>query len=138
MAITVPQPGQEISATDFGAPVANQLNGIAPTVWTALPLSNSWVPDAGSPVQYRKIGDIVYIRGIARNGVITTGTIGATLPTGFRPPQNGQLMTISHNGTSWLLAELDIITDGTIKIGAGFPGPASGYMPMAFYFSTLA
>jgi hypothetical protein len=83
MAITVPAAGQPVSASTFGIPVANQLNGIAPTAWTAVTFSNGWTATAGMGFAYRKSGDRVEFK-----GGITPGTLGSaafTLPAGFRP-----------------------------------------------------
>ncbi len=57
-----------------------------PTAWTGVTYVNSWV-DHGAPnqgVQYRKIGDLVYMRGSAKNG--TLNGQATTLPAGHRPP----------------------------------------------------
>lgn len=58
----------------------------APSTWTAVTFQNSWM-DYGAgyqTVQYRKVGDIVYLRGLMRNG--TLAAVAFTLPVGFRPP----------------------------------------------------
>ena len=55
--------------------------------WTPFTFQNNWVNYGGNypPGGYRKIGDIVYLRGLIRNGTLG-GTIPfATLPVGFRP-----------------------------------------------------
>jgi hypothetical protein len=84
MAITVPAAGQPVSASTFGIPVANQLNGIAPTAWTNLTLQNGWTNASGQQAaQYRKIGDMVQLRGGIAGG--TLNAIAFTLPVGFRP-----------------------------------------------------
>lgn len=90
MAITVPIDGQEISASTFGAPVANEVNRmtplvVAPTAWTNVIFQNSWVNYGSGEqnIQYRKIGDVVYLRGVMKSGGLST--VAFTLPTGFRP-----------------------------------------------------
>jgi len=55
--------------------------------WTPLTLESGWTALSGEVPGYRKIGDVVYLRGSA----MLTGTYGssgaslATLPAGFRP-----------------------------------------------------
>lgn len=57
------------------------------TAWTALPLNGNWTAIGGTsaPVQYRKVGDMVQIRGEVRFAV-GGGNPMATLPVGFRSP----------------------------------------------------
>lgn len=59
--------------------------------------SGSWVNSAGGSetAAYRKIGDIVYLRGSIKNG--TLGATAFTLPVGFRPPI-GLLFATESNG----------------------------------------
>jgi len=54
--------------------------------WNAVTFQNSWV-NFGSgyqDAQYRKVGDIVYIRGWVKGGA--AGVAMFTLPAGYRPP----------------------------------------------------
>lgn len=89
MAITVPKDGDIISAGTFGIPVANEVNRMTPiatvTPWADLALQNGYANEAGfQKAQYRKIGDVVYLRGSIT--VATTNTAYVfTLPAGFRP-----------------------------------------------------
>lgn len=84
------------------------IGGVA-TAWTAPTLLNSWVNFGGTQqvAQYRKIGDIVYLRGLIRFGTINLPAF--TLPAGFRPPADlvfpsqdnntmGRVDVISING----------------------------------------
>ncbi|MBI1805872.1 MAG: hypothetical protein HYR76_02325 [Ignavibacteria bacterium] len=60
-------------------------NIIGSTAWTDLPLPAGFV----GPAQYRKIGDIVYLRGAigkADNSHFDDFAVIGTLPAGFRPP----------------------------------------------------
>lgn len=59
-----------------------------PTAWTAPAFLNGWANIGGAfqVAQYRRVGDVVELR-----GVIAGGTIGLAcfqLPVGFRPPAN--------------------------------------------------
>jgi hypothetical protein len=114
MAIIVPQPGQEISATDFGAPVANQLNGIIPTVWTVLTLSASWTHQAGQSVSYRKVGDMVQLRGRMDGGLSNTTVF--TLPTGYRPPFDVVLAIAGVASGAWGAASALLGATGALSI----------------------
>ena len=51
--------------------------------WLNVTLINSWVTIAGQQVpQYRKLGDLVFLRGVCRSG----SDAAFSLPVGFRPP----------------------------------------------------
>lgn len=88
--------------------------------WTAAsPFTNSYTNLAGGqPLQYRKVGDEVFIR-----GAIKPGTVGAscfTLPAGFRPPNN---MTFPVGGTM-TAASAVLLPSITINAAAGTMIPA--------------
>lgn len=124
MAITVPVVGQEISAGTFGIPVATEVNRLttltAPTAWTNPVYTNGWAGLTSSgiqPAQYRKIGDIVYIRGNIYGGSL--GVSAFTLPVGFRPPLNLYPMVIAQGGT---LGYLVVGSAGTIVPNAANNG----------------
>lgn len=56
--------------------------------WTAPTLAWSWV-NFGAPhqdVQYRKVGDLVQIRGLMKNGTMAAPAFN--LPAGYRPPKD--------------------------------------------------
>lgn len=56
-----------------------------PNAWTAVTFQNSWADYGGGfqTCQYRKLGDMVQLRGLMRLG--TAGTTAFTLPAGYRP-----------------------------------------------------
>lgn len=61
------------------------------TPWTAVTFENSWV-NYGAPfqeVEYRRFGDNVQLRGVAKDGTAGTDRM-FTLPVGFRPPANAE------------------------------------------------
>lgn len=73
-------------------------NGVTyPTDWTPVTFTNSWVNFGGvyNTCQYRKVGDIVYLRGLMSSGTI--GLASFTLPAGFRPPADLYFSTVSNN-----------------------------------------
>lgn len=94
MAITRPTTKTVISTTNFGIPVVDEVNRlgtvITPTAWTDVTFQNGWVNYGGvyAPVQKRKVGDIVYLRGVMKSGL--TNNTAFTLPVGFRPPMKLQ------------------------------------------------
>ena len=65
-----------------------------PTPWANVTFQNGWTNQAApyQTCQYRKVGDIVYLRGMMING--TAGTVAFTLPAGFRPPLTIEIPTI--------------------------------------------
>jgi len=69
---------------------------LQPTAWTAVTFQNGWV-NMGAPyqdAQYRKVGDVVQLRGMMKSGTITTAAF--SLPVGFRPPADLILGTVSN------------------------------------------
>ena len=135
MAITVPQPTWNISAVDFGQPVANQLNALAPTAWTNLTLQNSWT--ALTACQYRKVNDIVYVRGSMQNGTPAAGTVLATLPSGFRPTATFYVTQPYYFG-GWKHGVLQLEPTGDVKIGAdALAGSAQPLSLDRIYFSIV-
>ena len=122
MPITVPVTGDEISASAFGAPVANEVNRLTPlvdsrtpTAWTTVTYQNSWVTEGPQPAQYRKIGDIVYFRGSIKAG--TNNTTAWTMPVGFRPPTVLTLPTLYYDAaTGWKPCRLYLLTDGQVQV----------------------
>jgi len=115
MPITVPIAGQEISASAFGIPVANEVNRMTPvttvTAWTALSLTNGWANVGGwGSAQYRKVGDMVQLRGVVSGG--TANSSVATLPAGFRPPDQITVpYAVNGSGANYL----SLTPTGTIQ-----------------------
>ena len=111
MAITVPVAGNEVSVTDFGKPVADQLNALVPTAWANLTLQNSWA-NYQVTCRYRKVGDICYLQGCAHGGA--NNTVVFTLPVGFRPLV--RINAIAYHWPSAPSAYFVLIeTDGTFR-----------------------
>jgi hypothetical protein len=90
---------------------------LASTAWTAVTFTNGWVNvGAGwQTCQYRKVGDIVYIRGRIKSGTI--GAAAFTLPAGFRPPASQQFIATSNDGAT--LAMMQILDTGTAAPATG-------------------
>lgn len=78
----------------------------ATTVWTQPTLVNSWVDYGGAfaLIAYRKVGDIVQLRGTAKDG--TLNTTAFTLPVGFRPAATYRIGTCDGS--------IDVATSGAV------------------------
>jgi hypothetical protein len=63
---------------------------IIPEPWTNLPLLNSWGNEGGTIqiAQYRRVGDLVTLRGTATKTASSPADVLFILPAGFRPPAN--------------------------------------------------
>lgn len=113
--------GDGVSTITAGAVFdARNFAGPWDTTWTSLTLVNSWVP-YGSPYvtpAYRRIGDVVELRGLAKDGVTTLGTTICTLPAGFRPPSGTVTVTIV-SGTATGVGRIDISTSGAVTVSTG-------------------
>jgi hypothetical protein len=77
---------------------------------------NSWVNFAASTssLAFRKIGNVVFIKGLLKSG---TSTI-FTLPAGYRPPQFANLPVVDNDGG----ALLNITPAGVVSISNGTAG----------------
>lgn len=98
-------------ASAFAAAVHTHTQ-LADSGWATLTVENTTKWDATSVVRYRKVGSLVYLRGIAKEkaGVLDADTGNwtfATLPSGYRPAQEHRQV----------VADPTTSTDGTVKIG---------------------
>ena len=74
-----------------------------PTDWTYATYQNGWVAYNGflwHGAQYRKVGDMVQIRGMVSSGTVNTAIF--TLPEGFRPALWHEYATVSNALFGWL------------------------------------
>ena len=83
-----------------------------PQAWTVATLASPWETNMTAPA-YRKIGDIVYLRGDARTGAI--GSPMFTLPVGFRPP-TGLIFSVDSSN---LHGRVDVFTNGVVYAQVG-------------------
>lgn len=104
MAIARPVTKTKIQTVEWGIPITDEVNRLttltAVGAWTALPLTNGWVNwGAGvQTAQYRKEGDLVYIRGGIK-GPGSSGQMTTALPAGFLPPVNVDFPGLFYSGT---------------------------------------
>lgn len=120
--------GQQIKArinnSDIMTMDASAINPLVSlgTAWAGVSFGTSW-SDYGSgfqACQYKKVGDLVFLRGVANSGAAswtTYPTIG-TLPAGYRPASNLRLAA-DGNGAH---VRIDILTTGAIYYMAGGSG----------------
>lgn len=77
------------------------------TSWTNATLTNAFSNVSGYPLQYKAVGDIVYVRGkVVPNGTIAGSSSEyeiATLPEGYRPTSKSYFIQQSSNWYMWLL-----------------------------------
>jgi hypothetical protein len=95
---------------------ADHLHKLADSGWLAPVLQNGWVVyDAtyGSAAMYRKVGNIVLVRGLVRNGTVAATIF--TLPAGFRP---GIRMLFAAETNPNVNCRIDVDPTGTIN-GSG-------------------
>jgi hypothetical protein len=90
------------------------------TGWLVLPLANGWGSytelEVYGPAGYRRIGDIVYLRGLIRNGGTGLGGVFATLPVGFRPQIQHIVPTMTFN---FAFSSFEIQPNGNLSLGTG-------------------
>jgi hypothetical protein len=89
-------------------------------------LSNSWEiygSPYGSAVRYRRIGRVVYLTGVVKNG--TLGGAIFTLPSGFRPSNQIAVVSLATD----LIARVEITTSGDV-VPTLMPGGSTGYFSL--------
>lgn len=132
MVLVRPVTRTRISTETFGHPVFDWITANTPTAWTTATLQNGWVHEY--PMQYRKVGDVVFIRGTIKDGTMNSNI--TTLPVGYR------LATLNRIGVFGMLtgtgtvstARLDVQTSGVIAL---LNGAANYTWFMNFSYSTL-
>lgn len=106
--------------------ISAALTALLPTAWVALPFAVNWASSGGyQPAQYRRVGDVVQLRGTAaRTPVTLVDETVATLPVGFRPPATESYIAQVFGGG----VRMDIGADGRIGVlGTYKTGTPTGY-----------
>jgi len=82
----------------------------APPPWIAPTFENGWMSYGAGypPAGYRKVGDVVQIQGLVKNGTATSAIF--TLPVGYRPPVTHFYATTAGDA----FAEIQINTNGGV------------------------
>jgi hypothetical protein len=132
MAINRPVTRTIISTTDWGVPITDEVNRLTtwqlaqvPTVWYNVVFSNGWSNLSGFVTQYRKLGDMVQVRGGIQSGAI--GSIPFTMPVGFRPTSTLQFVQPSWAPT---IAVTQFDPNGNVTVMQGdnrFIGTVASY-----------
>jgi hypothetical protein len=96
----------------------HQFANTTDTGWLTLTMASGWT--ANSAVQYRRIGNRVYVRGLIRDddGVIAAGTYtSATLAAGYRPGADQYWPAVGwvYGGTD-AFAEVYVTTAGALAV----------------------
>lgn len=93
---------------------------ITPTAWTAVTFQGAWV-NFGAPyqvAQYRKIGDVVQMRGVIKSGALNTAAM--TLPVGFRPPATQQFATVSGGQPGYITVDVNGVVNPAVGLSTSF------------------
>ena len=95
--------------------IGDGLKTVEDNEWKYFVYENSWVDNSSTTnsAQYRKVGDIVELRGTVKDG--TLGTAIFTLPVGYRPAKNTNLSTVANNAFGYAY----INTDGEVDATSG-------------------
>lgn len=83
--------------------------------WTSAVLGNSWVNTGGLyyNAEYKlDANGFVHLRGVIKSGMV--GSTAFTLPVGCRPSKKVPIPTISYNGSTYIIARVDISNTGTV------------------------
>ena len=108
-----------------------------PPAWQPATLLNGWYVTAGDqPAQYRKVGDMVYVRGYLKHANVTAQGNVIILPPGFRPPYYIPANVAYYFGSppsNYAITSLALQTDGRV----GYDGAKTtiGFMTFDFSFS---
>jgi hypothetical protein len=109
---------------------------LVPGPWTAPTFQNSW-KNYGAPFQtagYRKVGDVVQLRGLINGGA--QPTIAFTLPAGYLPPAVVVACAVADGATT--NGRVDIGPTGTVTMQNGMSGTAGFISLEGIQFSTSA
>lgn len=109
--ITLHTDNAQIEIRDVGPTnPMNPTTQTTPAPWTSLPYATGWQHydvNSFNPGGYRKLGDVVYLRGLITQVAGATSTV-FTLPTGFRPARQVIQSILTSTGQ----ARFDITTGG--------------------------
>lgn len=111
-----PAVGSVITYIDEGRGIPIVLGSSGVSGWTQATLVNSWVNYGltWDTAAYRKVGDIVYLRGLVKNGSIPGAIF--TLPSGYRPPAD---ILFAADMDANKHARIDVYTSGIVHCQGG-------------------
>jgi len=88
------------------------------TAWSGLSFGSGWTDYGGDyqAGQYKKVGDMVFLRGLVKR-TSGTGTTIATLPAGYRPP--ARCLYGVHTSALSGADRVDVLASGEIYLSSG-------------------
>lgn len=111
-------PASEVGHTHAIADVIGLPAALADTGWLDVTFQNGWVNFDARKVQYRRRGNEVWLRGIAKSG--TVGAVAAfTLPVGFRPASRVVVDNYFASPCNGGFAVIGVSGDGTVRVEGG-------------------
>ena len=116
--------------------VVAQINAVP---WIALPLNANFTPLSGNTAPgYRKVGDVVQLRGAVSYSTTTAGVAVTTLPAGYRPAASMIFLVLGNLA----VARFDLASTGVltfVRIEALTTGGNMNFFTLAqISFSVLA
>lgn len=109
-------PGQPVTPA-WTKEVSNAVNDLTDVPWIPATLENSWVAFDTSnyhTAEYRKIGDVVYLRGLVKSGSAADADI-FTLGAGYKPSRIIIVPGVSFAGAG----QVRIFTNGGVRFHSG-------------------
>ena len=125
---SVPAPAGAGVRVLVGSGVAEVVSSTGSGGWIAPTLGNSWVDFlAGvAPTAYRRIGDVVELRGAIKSGTVNTTVF--TLPAGARPTAGIEIFPVVAGAGG---ARLDIGTNGTVTVRSYFSSGSNSMVTLS-------
>ncbi|MBY0202986.1 MULTISPECIES: hypothetical protein [Paenibacillus] len=88
--------------------------------WITPTLLNGWINYSAAyqpPGYYKDSQGVVHLRGLISSGTSGTGTFIFNLPVGYRPKRAILFNTLTSNGTTLVVATLEIASNGVVYLG---------------------
>lgn len=109
-------------------------SSLAAVSWVAPTLTNSWANYGGAATEagYRRVGDVVEVRGVVKSGTVNTAIFN--LPAGFRPATDTVFAVPAGPGG----ARLDVGWTGDVSLVSYYASGTNAIVSLAgVRFSTL-
>jgi hypothetical protein len=98
------------------------------TDWTALNLGGGWGAFGGiyAPPAYRRVGDIVELRGVIKSGFGTGAMLNSVLPSGFQPTHSRMFVVNAGPGSAWI----NVHPTGQMTLEAFLPSGTNAWVSL--------
>lgn len=119
-------------ALDVESTIASAVGIPAPGAWVALPLIAGWT-NFGAPfhgAQVRKVGSVIYTRGLIKPTGATGPANVATYPVGYRPTAT-LLWSARYGGGPEGAGRVDLQTTGVLVASATTIAAATSYLNLS-------